>query len=398
MSDLTTTTGIGPTNLLDLGVGSRDASGNIVTETPTVGTTTQTPDGYGYNDTSQVNSGPIAGSSGSTAYTYEPTGSITADTTAFESAGYTAAGALCWTYTGTSSNACSSPPSGATSYSTNADGERTGMTPSGGNAASYGWETDSNRLNCANTNGTSCSTSSPTASTTVYTYDGDGLRTSATIGPTTTGFTWGTASSNPALLSDGTWDYVYVPGSASPIEQIASTGSSPTTDLLLSDQSHNVRGLVQLSSGTHQNQLVNYTDYDAYGDPITGSGGSAESGGISVAQTSVNSNYVGLTPWGFGGGYTDSTGIIYLINRYYDPVTGQFLSADPDLSTTGRPYEYASDNPLELIDPTGTTVWFAQGEVCSQLFWDTPNCGFSPDEAESWVGSLLRGLAYWGRL
>jgi RHS repeat-associated protein len=353
VSDAKTTTGAGPTNLLDLSVGSRDATYNITAATPTVATTAKNTDSYGYNDTNQVSSGPITGTTGSTAYAYSPLGSTTADTTAFGSAGYTTAGALCWTYTGTSSNACSSPPTGATTYSTNSDGERTGLTPSSGNSASYGWETDSNLLICANTSGTSCSTSSPTATTTVYTYDGDGLRTSAMIGSTTTNFTWGTTGGNSQLLSDGTWDYVYVPGGAAPIEQIATTGSSPTSDLLLSDESQNVRGLVQLSSGTHQNQLVNYTDYDAYGNPITQSGGSAEGSGLTTPQTSLNSNYVGSTPWGFGEGYTDSTGLIYLIKRYYDPVAAQFLSVDPDMGTTQEPYLYAGDNPVLLSDPTG---------------------------------------------
>jgi hypothetical protein len=120
------------------------------------------------------------------------------------------------------------------------------------------------------------------------------------------------------LLSDGTWDYVYT-GGATPTEQIATSGSSPTTDLLLSDESGNVRGLVQLSSGTHQDQLVNYTDYAAYGNPITQSGGAVEAGGLTTPQTALNSNYVGSTPMGFGEGYTDATGLIYLIGRYYDP-------------------------------------------------------------------------------
>jgi RHS repeat-associated protein len=157
------------------------------------------------------------------------------------------------------------------------------------------------------------------------------------------------------LLSDGTWDYVYT-GGATPTEQIATSGSSPTTDLLLSDESGNVRGLVQLSSGTHQDQLVNYTDYAAYGNPITQSGGAVEAGGLTTPQTALNSNYVGSTPMGFGEGYTDATGLIYLISRYYDPATGQFLSVDPMVQSTQEPFEYAADDPGNDIDPTGMAV------------------------------------------
>jgi RHS repeat-associated protein len=155
------------------------------------------------------------------------------------------------------------------------------------------------------------------------------------------------------LFSDSNWDYLYVPGSSVPIEQIAASGSSPTSDLLIADANGSVRGLVQLSTGTHQNQLVNYTDYDAYGNPIIQSGGSAETGGLTIPQTSINSNYVATTPFGFGAGYTDSTGLIYLLHRYYDPSTGQFVSIDPLVRQTQQPYEYAGDDPVNQTDPTG---------------------------------------------
>ena len=53
------------------------------------------------------------------------------------------------------------------------------------------------------------------------------------------------------------------------------------------------------------------------------------------------------------GGYTDSTGLIYLINRYYDPATRQFISLDPAISTTGQPFAYASGDPVNATDPNG---------------------------------------------
>lgn len=366
VSDISTTTGAAPTNLLDLSVGSRTADGFIETETATVGTTTEPTDVYQYNELDQVSSGPIVGGSGSTSYAYSPMGSITADTTAFQSAGYDASGALCWTDAGSSPNACGSPPPGSTVYSTNSDGERTATTPASGDPESYGWETDSGLLVCANTDGSSCSASSPSSSTTVYTYDGDGLRTSATTDSATTDYTWGTAGAGPQLLSDGTWDYLYAPGSAAPIEQIAASGDTPAVDLLLSDESGNVRGLVQLSGGTNQDQLVNYTDYDAYGDPITAAGGSAEAGGLTVPQTSLSSNYIGSTPWGFGEGYADATGLVYLVNRYYDPETGQFLSADPLSNLADQSYLYSNDNPIGLSDPDGLSA-------TASTIPDTPN-------------------------
>ncbi len=54
------------------------------------------------------------------------------------------------------------------------------------------------------------------------------------------------------------------------------------------------------------------------------------------------------------GAYTDpETGLLYLINRYYDPTTGQFLAVDPAAPITGAPYTYANDNPVNETDPNG---------------------------------------------
>jgi hypothetical protein len=42
-----------------------------------------------------------------------------------------------------------------------------------------------------------------------------------------------------------------------------------------------------------------------------------------------------------------------LINRYYDPTTDQFLSVDPDVTTTDKPYVFTNDDPLNVEDPNG---------------------------------------------
>jgi hypothetical protein len=42
-----------------------------------------------------------------------------------------------------------------------------------------------------------------------------------------------------------------------------------------------------------------------------------------------------------------------VINRYYDPTTGSFVSVDPDVAATGQAYAYAGDDPVNNVDPSG---------------------------------------------
>ena len=101
-------------------------------------------------------------------------------------------------------------------------------------------------------------------------------------------------------------------------------------DYLVADSLGSVRGVVT-SSGS----LVASTDYDAWGNPET-------TGGLSA-----------YTPFGFAGAYSDTTGLVYLIGRYYDPTTGQFQSVDPAVQQTEQAYLYAGDDPVNGIDPLG---------------------------------------------
>jgi RHS repeat-associated protein len=64
-----------------------------------------------------------------------------------------------------------------------------------------------------------------------------------------------------------------------------------------------------------------------------------------------------------GPGYTGhvndpETNLVYMQARYYDPVTGHFLSVDPDALVPGdvfkwNRYGYANANPVRNIDPNG---------------------------------------------
>lgn len=176
-----------------------------------------------------------------------------------------------------------------------------------------------------------------------YAYDGAGLRASETVSGTTRHLTWDSSSGLPLLLSDERNSYIYGPDGL-PIEQVSPGG---VATFYHHDQLGSTR-LLTNSSG----EVTATFSYDAYG----------KQNGRTGTQT---------TPFGFAGQYTDEqSGLQYLRARTYDPATGQFLSRDPLQALTRQPYLYASDNPLNSVDPSG----LCDAEFWTGSFWTEGNC------------------------
>ena len=55
------------------------------------------------------------------------------------------------------------------------------------------------------------------------------------------------------------------------------------------------------------------------------------------------------------------------VHRYYDPTTGQFLSVDPAVDTTGEPYPYAASDPVNQNDPSGLSATDCSGSLCLKV-------------------------------
>lgn len=177
-----------------------------------------------------------------------------------------------------------------------------------------------------------------------YGYDGDGLRTAKTIddgtAATTTHQSWdvtgagGASGGLPLLIGDGTVFYVYGPDGRV-VEQI----DGSTSTYYLADQQGSTRVLTDQTGA-----VVATYDYDAWGT-TTGHTGTVS------------------TPLLFDGQYQDAeTGYYYLRARFYDPATAVFLTIDPLEASTGEPYVYAANNPVNLTDPSGqcpTCLWGA---------------------------------------
>jgi RHS repeat-associated protein len=259
--------------------------------------------------------------------------------------------------------------SGATtSYTYDADGQRTQAAQGGSTVVS------------ASYNGAQELTaySNPAGNMTSAGYDGDGLRQATTITPTggsatTEHYTWDPTSSVPKLLLDSDNAYIYGPG-AGPLEQV--NLASGTARYLIADSLGSVRGIVD-TSGT----LTASTAYDAWGNPET-------SGGLTS-----------YTPFGYAGAYTDATGLDYLIHRYYDPQTGQFLTDDPLVDATDAPHIYTGDNPSNESDPSGlcstaTRLRVAVGTAPNSYAAQTLEVSITPGHPASLTrqGSCALGL------
>lgn len=296
-------------------------AGNITKETDTP-SSPNTPAVYTYSNKAQVTS-MTPGTNSTLSYAFDPSGNLTTLPTGATSS-YDHAGEL-----------TSSALSGATTtYTYNADGQRVSATQGSTTVAAASW----------NGAGQLTSYNNSAADMSAAGYNGDGLRQSATTGGNAKSFDWDLATPVPQLLMDSANAYVFTAG-LGPSEQVnLSTGK---VSYLVPDLLGSIRGVVS-SAGA----LTATTSYDAFGNPLT-------SGGLSSS-----------TPFGFAGGYTDPTGLIYLINRYYDPVTGQFISVDPAVGQTLQPFEYAAGNPVSNTDPDGLrpSIHFFWSHV--EILWD----------------------------
>jgi RHS repeat-associated protein len=170
-----------------------------------------------------------------------------------------------------------------------------------------------------------------------YLYDAEGRRAWLTYADGTIG---GTAYSRDGkvLISGhgryGTNWYVYLGG-----RQIAEHKNTPGVGL-----------------------EIKYIHTDALGSPVARTDANrAESN--RTRYEPYGGTHSGGVPAGLELGYTghvndDETGLVYMQQRYYEPLAGRFLSVDPvvtDAKTGGHfnRYDYANNNPYRFTDPDG---------------------------------------------
>jgi RHS repeat-associated protein len=127
---------------------------------------------------------------------------------------------------------------------------------------------------------------------------------------------------------------------------------------------------------------VTYLHTDALGSPIARS----DSAGNVIARTAYEPygrTASGNTPTiGFTGHVNDGgTGLVYMQQRYYDPVAGRFLSVDPVITdantgTSFNRFSYANNSPYKYTDLDGR---------CAERYTDG-SCKVSVDKATGAAG------------
>ncbi len=321
-----------------------DAAGNLVRQDNGNGTYTTTsydPDG---NVLSIINYAPDGSINSRFAYAYDALGRVTSMATLTGTAtyGYDADSRLI---------AATLPDGTIIDYSYDAAGNRTAVIENG---ATTGYTT--NDLNEYVTIGGTVQTYDAGGNLVggsggTYTYNALGQLSSVTNGSGTWRYKYDALGDLSSETHDGqTTSYLVDPTGLHDVVAEYSTGGSLIADYTFGN------GLASQTGPTG----TDYYDFDAQGSTVGLSGAN----GSYVASYSydpfgnvVSSSGDVANPYQYAGAYgvqTLGSGLDHMGARVYDPVTGRFTQPDPTgLLGGSNLYTYASDNSINLVDPTG---------------------------------------------
>lgn len=249
----------------------------------------------------------------------------------------------------------------------------TQVTQGANNTESYGYDAVGNRLSSQAVTSYSYNSSNELTSTPdiLLTYDNNGNTLTKTGTSGTTGYTWDFENRLTSVTlpgTSGTVGFKYDPFG----RRILKTFGGATSIF-----AHDGYNLVEQTDGTgteteaisqgdgideplalRQNALINYYEADALGSATS----LTNSGGV-VSQTLTYDSFGNLTlssgslttPFRYTGREFDNeTGLYYYRARYFDSVTGRFLSEDPAWFAGGIDfYAYVHNNSPNSYDPLG---------------------------------------------
>jgi RHS repeat-associated protein len=232
-------------------------------------------------------------------------------------------------YSVNSSNEITSTPSAAYTYDNNGN---TLTKVSSAGTTTYGWDYE-NRLASVTLPGT--------GGTLAFKYDGLGRRVQKV-------FTQGSTTTTTNYLYDGNTAVADVDQNGNVLARYTATQSidEPLAELRAGTTSfYSQDGLGSITSlTTSAGALGDTYTYDSFGN-VTGSSGS-------IAN---RFQYTGRE-------FDSETGLYYYRARYYDPISGRFLSEDAIKHASGGAnfYSYAHNDPIDRFDPLGLTDYNQQ--------------------------------------
>ena len=209
-------------------------------------------------------------------------------------------------------------------------------------------------------------------STTSFTYDALGRRVNETAGGLTTVRHYGDSSDNPEWTtqvsgSNLTTD-VYTGSLGS---GLAVTTTFKGTVATASMQLTNLRGHVVTTLDLDSNSVSGWCVYDSFGNPQT-------------SQT--NDNLINYSSYGQQERATNTTGLILMGARVYNPETNQFTSKDPIKGGNENSYTYPND-PINGSDFSGLNVWIDLGVLVVGALVTSAICA-----ATAFVGCLVGSI------
>lgn len=224
-----------------------------------------------------------------------------------------------------------------------------------------------------------------------FTYDNNGNQVSRTIqGSTKTltfdyedrllSFTDPVSSTTAEFIYDAEGNRLKEEINNTPVMQYVSDVSGDLTytleakDLTTNESTYYVYGLGLLSQGDDTYEGRQYLLEDGLGNyryVVDTTGGETQA----YEYDPDGNEFMGGTATDFrykGEQLDDATGLYFMRARYYDPMTGTFISKDPVegdimLPQSQNGYSYAHSDPINLSDPSGEAVPLVIGAACARI-------------------------------